>query len=70
METRWRIELLGGLRAATLAAKVFPLVCTSATLNIGVQQLLDASVAYLPSPADRPYKGTGKGGEEDSQIIG
>ena len=57
-------ELVGGLRAATLAAKVFPLVCTSATLNIGVQQLLDASVAYLPSPADRPYKGTGKGGEE------
>jgi len=57
-------ELVGGLRAATLAAKVFPLVCTSATLNIGVQQLLDASVVYLPSPADRPYKGTGKGGEE------
>src|SRR5207248_5560293 len=28
-------ELLGGLRAATLAAKVFPLVGTSATLNIG-----------------------------------
>jgi elongation factor G len=57
-------ELVGGLRAATLAAKVFPLACTSATLNIGVQQLLDAIAAYLPSPADRPYKGAGKDGEE------
>src|SRR6516162_6579233 len=35
-------ELVSGLRAATLAGKIFPLVCTSATLNIGVPQLLDA----------------------------
>src|SRR5213594_2726599 len=46
-------ELVTGLRAATMAAKVFPLVCTSATLNIGVPQLLDAILAYLPSPVDR-----------------
>src|SRR5262252_9492906 len=53
-------ELVGGLRAATLAAKVFPLVCTSSTLNIGVQQLLDAVLAYLPSPADRPFRALDK----------
>src|SRR5438093_1690701 len=35
-------ELVTGLRSATMAGKVFPLLCTSATLNIGVQQLLDA----------------------------
>jgi elongation factor G len=52
-------ELVAGLRTATLAAKLFPLVCTSATLNAGVQQLLDAIAAYLPSPADRPYRGVG-----------
>jgi elongation factor G len=57
-------ELIAGLRAATMTAKVFPLVCSSATLNIGVPQLLDAIVAYLPSPADRPYKGVGKDGNE------
>jgi elongation factor G len=57
-------ELVSGLRTATMAAKVFPLVCTSATLNIGVQQLLDAIVGYLPSPADRPYLGTDKSGAE------
>ncbi len=57
-------ELVSGLRTATMAAKVFPLMCTSATLNIGVQQLLDAIVSYLPSPADRPYLGTDKSGAE------
>ena len=50
-------ELLSGLRAATAAAKLFPLVCTSGLLNIGAAQLLDAIVSYLPSPADRPFKG-------------
>ena len=48
-------ELVAGLRSATVAGKLFPLVCTSALLNIGVPQLLDAILAYLPSPADRPF---------------
>jgi len=55
-------ELVAGLRAATIGAKIFPLVCTSATLNIGIQQLLDAIAAYLPSPIDRPFQGVDKGG--------
>jgi elongation factor G len=57
-------ELITGLRAATIAGKVFPLVCTSATLNIGVQQLLDSSLAYLPSPVDRPMRALDKAGAE------
>ena len=57
-------ELVGGLRSATLAAKLFPLVCTSALRNVGVAQLLDAVLAYLPSPADRPFKGLGADGGE------
>src|SRR5262245_33150642 len=57
-------ELVAGLRTATMAGKIFPLVCTSATLNVGVQPLLDAIVAYLPSPADRPFTGIGKDGAE------
>jgi elongation factor G len=55
-------ELVTGLRAATMAGKVFPLLCTSATLNIGVPQLLDAILAYLPSPADRPMRAVDKAG--------
>jgi elongation factor G len=57
-------ELIAGLRSATGAGKVFPLVCTSATLNLGIQPLLDAILAYLPSPADRPFKGIDKSGAE------
>jgi elongation factor G len=55
-------ELVAGLRSATLAAKIFPLACASATLNIGIPQLLDAIVAYLPSPAERPFKGLDRAG--------
>ena len=46
-------ELVAGLRSATLAGKLFPLVCTSALLNIGVPQLLDAD-RRLPAVAGRP----------------
>ena len=48
-------ELEGGLKTASLSGRVFPLLCTSATLNVGVQPLLDAILAYAPSPADRPF---------------
>ena len=57
-------ELVAGLRSATMAGKIFPLVCVSGLLNIGVQPMLDAIATYLPSPADRPFKGSGKDGAE------
>ncbi|HEY7790264.1 MAG TPA: elongation factor G [Vicinamibacterales bacterium] len=56
-------ELVSGLRAATLAGRIYPLVCTSATLNIGIQPLLDATLAYLPSPAEHPLRASSGGGE-------
>jgi elongation factor G len=49
-------QLVAGLRSATAAGKVFPLLCTSALLNVGIQPLLDAVVGYVPSPAERPLK--------------
>ncbi len=55
-------ELVAGLRSATAAGKLFPLVCTSALLNVGVQPLLDAVAAYVPSPAERPFKARSKDG--------
>jgi elongation factor G len=62
-------ELVTGLRTATIAGKIFPLVCASALLNIGVQPLLDATVAYLPSPAEKPFKGRGKDGAEVARAA-
>jgi elongation factor G len=47
-------ELRRGLRRATLAQKIFPVVCGAAFKNKGVQNLLDAVVDYLPAPVDVP----------------
>ncbi len=47
-------ELRAALRRATIAMRVFPVVCGSAFKNKGVQPLLDAVVNYLPSPVDVP----------------
>ncbi len=42
------------IRKATIALKLVPVLCGSALKNKGVQPLIDAIVAYLPSPADIP----------------
>ena len=42
------------VREATIAGKVVPVFCGTAFKNKGVQPLLDAVVAYLPSPLDIP----------------
>ena len=47
-------ELLEGIRKATIAQKIFPVICGSAFKNKGVQNLLDAVVDFLPSPIDIP----------------
>ncbi|HET9263267.1 MAG TPA: elongation factor G [Vicinamibacterales bacterium] len=49
-------ELVGGLKRAFVAGKIFPVVCTSAAANVGIQPLLDALVTYVPSPAERAVK--------------
>jgi elongation factor G len=47
-------ELVAALRRATIAGTVVPILCGSALRNKGVQAMLDAVVAYLPSPLDIP----------------
>ncbi len=47
-------EIMAGIRKATIAQKIFPVICGSAFKNKGVQNLLDAVVDYLPSPVDVP----------------
>lgn len=43
-----------GIRNIVTRGKMVPVFCGSSLHNQGVQQLLDAVVAYLPSPADVP----------------
>ncbi len=45
-------DIKKGLRAATIAMKVTPVLCGSSYRNKGVQNLLDAVVDYLPNPLD------------------
>ena len=47
-------EIQAGIRKATIALKIFPVICGSAFKNKGVQTMLDAVVDYLPSPLDVP----------------
>jgi elongation factor G len=46
-------EVQQGLRAAILNGTAVPVLVTAATAGLGTQALLDALVAYAPSPVDR-----------------
>ncbi len=46
--------ITAALRRATLTGLVHPVLCGSSLRYVGVQRLLDAVAAYLPSPLDRP----------------
>ncbi len=48
-------ELRRGIREATVANHLQPVLCGSSLRYIGVQRLLDAVCDYLPSPLDMPY---------------
>ncbi len=45
-------EIIEAIRKATLELRITPVLCGSAFKNKGVQLLLDAITAYLPSPED------------------
>ena len=47
-------EIIAEIRKATLSRKIVPVMCGSAFKNKGVQTLLDAVAAFLPSPLDKP----------------
>ena len=47
-------SLRAALRQATMQRRLIPVLCGSAIANKGVHNLLDAIIAYLPSPADVP----------------
>src|SRR5579884_1523717 len=63
-------ELVAGIRKATIAQKIFPVICGSSFKNKGVQNLLDAVVDYLPSPIDiPPVKGKAIDTEPFSALV-
>jgi elongation factor G len=61
-------ELMAGIRRATIASKINPVLCGTAFKNKGVQPLLDAVVDYLPSPIDVGAI-TGHGVRDEAEIV-
>jgi elongation factor G len=47
-------QLKAAIRKATVSVKFVPVLCGTSYRNKGIQKLLDAIVAYLPSPLDIP----------------
>ena len=47
-------EIKAAIRKGTLSMAINPMICGSSFKNKGVQTLLDAVCAYLPSPEDTP----------------
>jgi elongation factor G len=61
-------ELHAAIRRATIAGKLTPVLTGSAFKNKGVQPMLDAVVAYLPSPLDVDAIEGHKVGDEDVLV--
>jgi elongation factor G len=57
-------DILPGLKKEIAARKIFPVLCASSALGIGVLRILDACVALLPTPEGSTAIGTGKDGKE------
>ena len=56
-------QLMEGLRKAIRSGQVVPVLAGSATASLGVEELLDVAVTYLPSPDQAPATTASKGGE-------
>ena len=61
-------EIRVAIRKGTLSMKIFPVICGSSFKNKGVQTMLDAVCAYLPSPLDTPViNGTNPNNEKQEE---
>ncbi len=62
-------DLVSGLKRAVAAGRIFPVVCTSATINLGIQPLLDTIISYVQPPAERPFNAKNQNGQEDVTVA-
>ena len=61
-------QVMAGIRRATIASKLNPVLCGSAFKNKGVQPMLDAITDYLPSPLDIGDTIGHKVGDEEVEV--
>ncbi|OGW34017.1 MAG: elongation factor G, partial [Nitrospirae bacterium GWD2_44_7] len=64
-------EIIRGIKEGSLSRRFIPVVCGSATKNMGIPQLMDAIILCLPSPHDLvrifPIKGKNPKDSKDAQ---
>jgi len=61
-------DIISAVRKGTISGKLYPVLCGSALKHMGIRPLLDAVVAYLPSPLDVPPV-RGHAGLDSQEII-
>jgi elongation factor G len=61
-------ELKEAIRKGTVNVEFYPVICGSAFKNKGVQKMLDAVIAYLPSPLDVPAI-KGHAPDSDEELV-
>ncbi len=61
-------EIKAGIRKATLANDIVPVVCGTSYRNKGVQKLLDAIIDYMPSPLDVDHV-VGVNPRTDEEVV-
>ena len=62
-------EINQGLSKGILDGSIVPVLCGSATRNVGVQPVLDLISNAFPSPADRPPTPAKGDGDADLEIV-
>ncbi len=62
-------EIKNAIRKGTLSMKINPMICGSSFKNKGVQTMLDAVCAYLPSPLDTPEIIGKDPRDEEKEVI-
>ncbi|KGN96192.1 elongation factor G [Porphyromonas sp. COT-108 OH2963] len=62
-------EIRVALRKGTLSMQINPMLCGSSFKNKGVQTLLNAVCAYLPSPVDTPEIVGTLPGDPDTEVV-
>lgn len=63
-------EIIQGLKAGVMNAKIVPVFAGSALKNIGIQPLIDAVLDMIPSPIDKPeFEGKNLDKEPLSAIV-
>jgi len=60
--------IIGAIRKGTVAGKLHPVLMGAALRNIGIRRVMDAVLAYLPSPLDVPSVVGWKSGNKEHPI--